>query len=292
MCHPLNYCLLGGEEAWLIPTRAVVEGYAKLIESLMKKTDSDILELPNFDVDKIFQVDCTGIYGVTNSLLFSVLGSYMKFGTIEYIHTCFAIYELSLMSRLYPDLLIRQDKLSYKELFVPHRFGTVLFHLADRKKSIYDYCSSKANIGNGLDAICDELNWMRYSDCLQHLFNDVDFFDEYLNSMVKNIIAEKLKGQIYPFNISFKDVLESHEIIVAFNESLSIPTEYKDKGLALCVSRVISLIKDFFLRYALFDRDFNEMVGIINKYMKGFFDRSTIKNILNKEGLGDLSEYI
>ena len=298
-----NFCFNKVENALIIPTHAIVEGYARHTECVFRgynnsrfdgsiSCPSDLHQI-NDGINKSLQEKMAGIYGVVNEILEAFLGWIEKEkGIIEYFDTCSAIYELSLMTRYHPSLFDLEGWPDPKieECLIPLRFKKVLNYFVDKKKSISDFCDPEKNMLKGLDNICSQIEFVEYSKCLEALYEQHRFkMFEYIypNSLICEIIRQKLnshpffdhwniKEGILPVVTLFDDGIhyspsESFEELVVNNES-DYPdiNEFDDENLK--ETSYLRMIKEQTFEEIILRTDFKKTKALYHEYYKDYGD--------------------
>ncbi|MCG8571071.1 MAG: hypothetical protein MJB14_13100 [Spirochaetes bacterium] len=229
-----------------------------------------------------------GVYGITFSLLYYQLNWLMETDYKNFLYTGAAIFELSLMTKFHPVLLFKNNDFNPNEIFIPMRFKTLLFHFVKNKKSIMDYCDPNQNLLEGLDKICDELGWIKYSECL-HSLNDFYNYEPYSNFfecyLAKSIIKLKLNGDVIFDDTRLRKKIP---IVEVFNDSIAYPDKELFKKFPGIpeekpYSSMERFIKGVFQTELMCGKDFQNTIKFIVKYQNMLIKSTeTIDNYLER----------
>jgi len=196
---------------YVIPTNQIIDGYANHLETLILMYNMLPLFQNKRDLEKALSSLTEERWSDDYKSADRFLEHYLRFTNAtksadEFHATCLCIYELSLMTRLHPYLLYRNEKLSIDEILVPRRFSSLVTYFSKNMVSISDFCDPSKDVMKGLDRICSELNWVKYSDCLKEilaLYDTDQFKGNYFAWLSKYIINKKLNGEIFPGDYNY-----------------------------------------------------------------------------------------
>jgi hypothetical protein len=211
-----SYNFVVRDNALYLSTKSIIEGYARLQEGYLfgyavmdsttsYDTFSDLLkelsreQASNYLTEFVkrlrigIEVKEQGIYKDAIVILKHALGFILKKKDInEYYQTCFAVFELTLMTRFTPNTVFKKDPspLNLNELLIPYRFIAVLKYFLDNDRSISDVGNAKSTDIDRLDIICEALGWVKYS----YLLTEIE--ELYLNGSVGNKFVNKLGSEV------------------------------------------------------------------------------------------------
>lgn len=196
---------------YVMPTNQIIDGYANHIETLVLMYDMLPLFQDKKDLRKVLSSLTEERWGDDYKSANKFLAHYLCLinatkSADEVNATCLCIYELSLMTRLHPYLLYKNEELNIDEILVPRRYSTLVTYFSKNMTSISDFCDPSKDLMKGLDRICSELNWLKYSDCLKEIYALYDtnlFKGDYFAWLSRYIINKKLNGEIFPGNYNY-----------------------------------------------------------------------------------------
>jgi len=264
------------EKAFILPARAILESYARLCEKVgLEKGLGEIRVVSGkySEIDKLFNKvyheKFTGIYFDALRYLEVKLNWILEeYGKEQFHNTCFAIFELSLMTRLHPNLLFKTNKISLEEILIQWRFKRLVDHFRESKSEVLKFFIYKKPIIIKLDEICRDLDWICYSDCLKAI---ADYYDSttYYGSLTKHIVSKKLKGEVFLTNMIDGMKLP---ILTILDEACIYPTEnYFGKAVFdddnFFKNVVNTIIDDFFCGEFFCNNDFEATKYSINKFL-------------------------
>ena len=259
------------------PTRSIIEGYARLCEldnialtwARCRPIENIFNGIGKSEYLEIVKRKTQGIYGATVAILMKLL-DHCDWEPFQ--KTALSIYELSLMTRFHPMLLFEGKKPALEELLVPFRFRALINYFVENKSSINDFCNPDENLIDGLDQVCDELGWMKYSDSLQKL---LEFYrlepwsERYEGFISRYIIQKKLNGDIF-----ISDIYKAGTppIIMMFDDTILYPdkrifTNHDGVLNKLFLKAIYNFMRDIFSRELFFRSDFTYTKSNFRKYI-------------------------
>jgi hypothetical protein len=152
--------------------------------------------------DKFFSNAMKGEYG--NALFFFI--SYIwpdnNPDLLDCLHTAAFITELSLMTSFHSALL-SDSSFVYSHFLVPHRFGQLCYIFERSELSFNKLCSIFDNnsIITAMDAICEKIGWVKYSECLNKLLECTDsdiMSTDFHRPAAQKVIKFKLEESVFP----------------------------------------------------------------------------------------------
>jgi hypothetical protein len=297
-----NHCFNWNECLLFIPSYAIIEGYARLHESIhigLRLKNNHSRESFADDIFKNYvNKKYEGIYGALFHLFCEHLTWLFNEKNIEDFNlTMLSIYELSLMTMLHPRLLFLKKNMSLGEILLPLRFQRLFCFFVENKISFLTFYSKGATLTDVLDKICEEMSWPKYSYCLKliyELYDSSTYKDFYFSMLAKKIIKQKMDGDPL-LNVFLNKPFMP--VPVFFNDSILKPNLFETNEISpeeIFDIVLHDLIEDAFFQELVFGDNFKNTVellrrmSIINNSKKSiitFLERNGYINFINPKDI-------
>ena len=279
--------------SYYVPSSAIIEGYARWCEWFnfiyaMRKKDPSKYMLTDSKKEKFNSYQkhkWEGVYGLTTSIMSFHFIDLAKENMEDFRDTISAIYELSLMTRLHPALLPLNKKPRLNEIIISQRFRILLSYFFTKKESLYNLCGKDGDFVSGLDKVCSDLGWIKYSESLEALrsfYSHESWRDFYPFVVNRMIIENKLKGNLFIYKGEDFNNIPSY---IIFNDTILLPdiSYYPDLNIGE-QDRGFSFLKG--ITQNIFSQELFCMDGF--DYTKKFLRRCYFINKNDKDFLSEL----
>lgn len=301
------------ENAIIIPSHAIVEGYARHTEKIFERTyysekASSEDDLASLEIYMLLDHKGRGIYGAANDILRHFLGWIeTERGINEYFDTVSAIYELALMTRYHPALFFLDDNPRLYEFLVPLRFQRLLNFFIEERSSISTYCDPTVNLLEGLDTICTKVGFLEYSKCLEEIYelHKIVMFEKvYPSILICEVIKRKLNGSAFydtlkegDHNIGVVTLLKDGACSLPTKFSEEIVSNLEDEGYDI-ENEIGSAQSDAFehiifeqsLEDLVLNADFKKTKSLYSEFYDEDFGREAIRDMIKMDGLSDFMD--
>lgn len=226
----------------------IIEGYARMVEKFFyfeklvwsgvaKEEAKNVVE--SFYQERGIPEDYTAI-----TIIEKYLGD--KFCSQPYeqqLVTISAIFDVSIMTRSHPVLIYSDNKVDYKDFFIPLRFKKILNFMKKTSTTLLDYYALEkidnssilqtSHYMNALDSICAQAGFLSYTESIKTLiafYSHEHFKKEHTAIYSKKALALKINQPlIFP---KFKDLLDLPATLVFSDASPTICNRDKNPGFA------------------------------------------------------------